>query len=969
MPTVYNERVWNGHVISWIHELIREGRTVFQDATNDAGLTSFSGATKFPDVLLFSDRISGLIFNGWELKFPDTRIDDPNMLENAIEKAQRIGSNSFVTWNGSETIIWKIENDTYNIESLTRIKVYPNILSINSRNDLSLPENYNRNAPALKNRLFEILHDLEQLLELGEIRNAINVSNSITQAIKNSSRILIPQFRNEIISLRNRNRQFREEYNRWRIYENSTIRILNSSSRRIESIEPEEILAKFTFYNLIGKLFFYLTLSENLSGNLNRINIESSSNIKVMLSRYFDSAKQIDYSAVFQPYFTDDIEFNDVINQALFDLLNNLLIFDFRILPSSVIGEILENLVPKEEKQKLGQYFTPEILTYLVSFPAINDSSSLIFDPTSGTGSFLNSVYRILNYYGNVNHEQLLNQIWGNDISHFPAILSVINLYKQKIGITNNFPRVIRDDFFNLTPGVIKSFPNPNNLEERIEVPIPIFDAIISNFPFIQQEDIPNDILTNHFRREFEQTQQAFLIDDSFKINERSDYFTYCTYNSLRFLNENGHISIITSNAWLGKEYGIQFKKFLLDNFHIKYIVKSSIEHWFSDSKVSTIFLVLQKVNNNLPTKFISFHRRLADLFDLGNENIIREIEDFYSDLDNCNLEQNTNWTIDSDFNNLLHNSDNSISVSIIEQSLLIDSIQNKVNWSQYFISANIFNVIRPYLIQPYPNEIDVFRGERTGWNQMFIIPTNRLDETRIEEEFLVPYLKSSSELDTINFSQEYSHFLFVCDLPIDQLENNYPGAYNWIQRFANTRNSNGTQTIEEACSGHRPFWYSLRPKRAHIVTSINPYKRLFFSYSVNSFTIDQRLASVRINDDNNVEVMAALLNSVFSLLALELKGTSRNLGALDINANYLKNHLVLNPNALTDEQKNEIIEAFNAIKNRKVFEIFEEINLQDRIDFDRTILRAFNIDETILPHLYKLLISFVSERVSLKDS
>jgi len=199
-------------------------------------------------------------------------------------------------------------------------------------------------------------------------------------------------------------------------------------------------------------------------------------------------------------------------------------------------------------------------------------------------------------------------------------------------------------------------------------------------------------------------------------------------------------------------------------------------------------------------------------------------------------------------------------------------------------------------------------------------------------------------------------------------LENNYPGAYNWIQRFVNTRNTNGTQTIEEACSGHIPFWYSLRPKRAHIVTSINPYKRLFYSYSEDSFTIDQRLASISVNDENNVGIIAALLNSVFSLLALELKGTSRNLGALDINANFLKNLLILNPNVLTDEQENEILEAFNAISSREVYEIFEEINRQDRIDFDRTILRSFNIDETILPRLYDLLISLVLERVSLSD-
>lgn len=54
----------------------------------------------FQDILLFIDKVSGVIFNGWELKFPDTAVDDAAMLANALEKAKRIKSDSFVTWNG-----------------------------------------------------------------------------------------------------------------------------------------------------------------------------------------------------------------------------------------------------------------------------------------------------------------------------------------------------------------------------------------------------------------------------------------------------------------------------------------------------------------------------------------------------------------------------------------------------------------------------------------------------------------------------------------------------------------------------------------------------------------------------------------------------------------------------------------------------------------------------------------------------
>jgi hypothetical protein len=47
------------------------------------------------------------------------------MLNNALEKAKKLKSDSFVTWNGAEAIIWKIDTDHYSISTLTKIKEYP----------------------------------------------------------------------------------------------------------------------------------------------------------------------------------------------------------------------------------------------------------------------------------------------------------------------------------------------------------------------------------------------------------------------------------------------------------------------------------------------------------------------------------------------------------------------------------------------------------------------------------------------------------------------------------------------------------------------------------------------------------------------------------------------------------------------------------------------------------------------------
>jgi hypothetical protein len=424
-------------------------------------------------------------------------------------------------------------------------------------------------------------------------------------------------------------------------------------------------------------------------------------------------------------------------------------------------------------------------------------------------------------------------------------------------------------------------------------------------------------------------------------------------------------LAAITSNAWLGKEYGFQFKKFLLDNFYIKYIIKSNAEHWFSDSQVSTIYTVLQKGVSNEPTKFVTINFKLEEHFKQDSiSQQLSKIEDFYTEIDNCDNSQNPKWKKDNTFSDLYRNEQDKIEVCIVSKQKLLESIESKDNWSKYFISANLFESFDASLTQLYPRVIKVFRGERTGWNAMFVIPENHIASSGIDDDYLIPYLKSPTELQRIEFDGNYKRRLFVCQTPFEQLPDR---TKTWIRKFENAQNTNGTQTIQQTCAGNRPFWYSLRPKQANIITAINPYERFFFSFSNTPFTIDQRLIAMRANEGYDVELIAALLNSAITFLTLEMRGTSRNLGALDLNANYLKRLRILNPDLLSEQQKMDILNAFQPLKNRVIEPIFTEVQKQDRINFDKTILRSFGMDESLLYNIYSLLTTTVNDRVSMR--
>ncbi len=915
--------------------------------------------------MLFIDKISGIVFNGWELKFPDTPADDSEMLLNALEKAEKLRSNSFVTWNGTEAFIWGIKDGKYLIENLEILKHYPKEPGITKRTDLSDRNNYNKHEPKLQNRLNEILHDLEQLYLNGKLKSAINISDNIIEAVSQTAKLFIPQFTNEIIELKADDEDFKKEFNNWKIVESSTLKILSSSSKRVVNILPEEVLAKFCFYKLIGKILFYLTLSENLSGKVKKIELKNDKDVDAQLNSFFNQAKQIDYQAVFESDFTDVIPFNSIVDSLLFNLLGVFNEFEYKILPTGVIGNILENLVPKEEKQKFGQYFTSENLAYLVTFSSIKNRNFTVIDPTSGTGTFLNSFYKTLQFLGNKNHQQILNQIWGNDISHFPATLSVINLYKQKVDDIANFPRVIRKDFFSIQPNQIINIPDTIDINKINPIPIPLFDAIISNFPFIQQEDIPNEILTEHFKAEFQKTQQSFLKGTSFEINERSDYYVYCFYNSLKFLKPSGYLSAITSNAWLGKNYGLQFKKFLLENFHIKYIVKSNAEHWFNDSKVSTIFITLQKGKSNIETKFITLHKKLDDLF-INTD--LHQFEDFYTEIDNCNNPLYTDWIKDKNYGSVFHKKDKSISVSIVENKHLQASLTSQENWSTYFISQNPLSAFDKVLINPFPTLYDSGRGTRTGQDDMHVISNTKNKTLKIEKQFLLPILKTSQELSSIQYNAKSEYNLFICNETQVKLKKVYPNAYKHIKKFEKATNQKGI-ALPTVFDKRKPYWYTLTPEiAANIFISINPDKKLFFAYSKTPIHLNQRLVAIRTKNAD-APIITALLNSVVSLLIVELNGVSRSLGALDLNADFFKTKMkVLNPVLLSSKNKSDILKKFDILSKRTIQDYTTEYTNKDRIEFDKEILKAFGINTAILPQLYEVLISTINNRVEMKN-
>src|ERR1700754_3377904 len=129
-PTAsYNERSWAIDLIGHIKTLSISNNRSIKDAGGEQTVR-VDGGSLFPDVLLFGDRETARILQGWELKMPDTSISDRELRENAEIKANALGLDSFLLWNVTHAHLYIRNRLTGNFE---RSRVWNTLEDITTR--------------------------------------------------------------------------------------------------------------------------------------------------------------------------------------------------------------------------------------------------------------------------------------------------------------------------------------------------------------------------------------------------------------------------------------------------------------------------------------------------------------------------------------------------------------------------------------------------------------------------------------------------------------------------------------------------------------------------------------------------------------------------------------------------------------------------------------------------------------------
>lgn len=889
MPTInYNERSWAIDLISEINLWLASRSISIKRAGGENTLKSGTKSL-FPDVLLFGDLDKGRILQGWELKMPDTPLNDEEFISNAKLKAKLLSLNSFLLWNVSSAILYKIEDD----DSLSVVKTWNNLSYITTR------EQVVQSRLEITSMLGEILDDLNSYISNGTIKSTSVVTVLSSEAVSNLVQKNISSYVEALRLSAAGDQNFSDEITLWWRY---------AKNDYPEEQDKFVVLARNNLLFLVNKFLFAHILKSYHTDASAVDSIDDTVDVNKAIDIFNGISERCDFWNIFQNQKGEELITADIWQDIL--SFNGLLKeFSFSNIDKRLLHDLIGLTVYRNKRKFAGQFTTPPELAKFIVRITIRDKSASAIDPCCGTGTIAREIYNFKKT--TVGVEQSLATLWASDKFSLPLQMAMFNLADpEALGCVI---KVFKEDASKLSVGKIIELREPFK-GSVISEELPKFGYIISNLPFVQQEDLkvlnPSiDVINSTIVEK---------IGNSFILDGRSDLYAYLPFYFWNIIDANGRIALIVSNSWLGTSWGEKFYKTLSYFYKIETIITSGNGRWFSNAKVVTNIIILSKkeeptLNLNERVNFIITKKKLIDYEDETLGEIAALIF--------------SGQTLDED----------DISIQSHTQNQISEILNLGLNLNSFFADNEWVSELQDKLMK-VSDLFDIGRGERRGWDKLFYPSV----ANRIENEYLKPVLKTPRSIGSM--IAESDAVAFCCSRSKEELETlGHSGAIDWINRFEGQANEKGVPlTTSLARSGIN--WYTMLPATmAEMVTSINFGDRLFFARFDNPTFVNQRLIRfTRKAQDVDVKLCHALMNSLISLYYIEAMGTGRGEGALDLSKDKIESGLrIINPALIDERHKEKILSLFEVIEARNVLPISEELEMQDRINFDNAVLES----------------------------
>ncbi len=605
---------------------------------------SARGSRKRRDLTIY-DRSDQIAVTG-EVKLPYMADGgspyNESVVEDAFNKAGKVGARFFVTWNVNRLVLWQTDDAG---KPLHERHIYDDAFTqVRDEDDLVNPA-------------------VQQTIRRGLIRFLERASQAYTGALPLAKRPLDEFFITVLEAALERPiaavlRAITKKYARGATFKTR----LNSWMRDAQGwqLSDDELIqrdnlersAKFACYVLVNKVVFYKALRKRFTRLPNiRIpaKITSAADAEDMVNGFFQKAIKAtrDYETVFTDDFGDTLPFlpDDAV-PAWRDLLQSIDRFDFTQINYDVIGPIFERLISPEERHRYGQHYTKAEIVDLIEAFCIRDAETTVLDPACGGGTFLVRAYNRKRFLAKtagteLPHERLLDQLYGIDVSAYAAHLTTMNLATRDLIDEQNYPLVAQDDFFDAEPGrALFQVPIARGAESKQLRPVLIdrVDAVVGNPPYVRQEEIskpptmsakgrvkikPRSLdqikaEARKYKDHLSSLEQRACPD--IRFSGRSDLHVYFWAHGLRFLKDGGYFGFLTSSGWLDVEYGFRLQEFLLKHYAIIAVFESEVEPWFTGARITTCATILRRESDSVRrernlVRFVRLQSPLAEIF------------------------------------------------------------------------------------------------------------------------------------------------------------------------------------------------------------------------------------------------------------------------------------------------------------------------------------------------------------------
>jgi len=427
-----------------------------------------------------------------------------------------------------------------------------------------------------------------------------------------------------------------------------------------------------------------------------------------------------------------------------------------------------------------------------------------IVDPACGSGAFLVGMFQVLlelyqklDIKININFKKdiVKNSLFGIDVKDWAIKIAEIRLWLK---ILENEESIFENK---LSPRdfLVNLYTGDALLQSTWELNFPDiiknggFDIVITNPPYVRQEDIMDSSLslevfnqkTDSEKRKLKENYKNKLISQvsishNQKISKKSDYYVFFFFKAIEIARENGVIVFLTSNSWLDVQFGSQLREGLLKNTHVKAIIENLSRRSFKTADINTIFTVLTKKNPEEQvsgkTRFISFFKPYREIF---NSTITNEVFALKPKGSSKNIEFfNVNLTFKREKDYRI--------VTISESDLW--TLDTK--WSKFLKAPEIYFRILEDHKDFFARLRDIASftyGEKTGANDFFFLgkpggphkyfkskydsPTGNLLLYLKNEKYLNLFEKFLASIDEPIFTIEKEYWMHVMDSPNDAVD------------------------------------------------------------------------------------------------------------------------------------------------------------------------------------------------------